>query len=245
MKIFQIGLDETALDYLVSKKISIETYPVTCVEELSDLMDDTNVQASVINFDFVGWSVHTVRYLRQKHGALAIISLASASCMPSWSDHRSRVLEYGADDLLQNPVNPRELTASIEAILRRSNHKVPLQDSACYYIKHDEYTLEVNLATQRVIVNGQSLQLTQKEIMLFSLLLAGGDCVQSRQTLNDQIHSPGYNSVDPTVVDVLVYRIRSKLRACVEPAGNVIETIRGRGFRIPVAIKRLRGATPH
>ncbi len=131
-------------------------------------------------------------------------------------------LESGADDYIPKPFGMMELVARVKALLRRAS---PADDK-----KETEYAigaLNVSPAAHSVRVNGTEVQLTPKEYETLLLFLENKNIVLSRdQILN---HVWGYSFCgESRTVDVHIRSLRKKLGV----AGDMIETIRGVGYRL-------------
>ena len=133
-------------------------------------------------------------------------------------------LDSGADDYIAKPFGMLEMVARIKAVLRRC----AAQQSA----KTDDGlirrgTLEVHELEHQVRVGGEEVVLTLKEYELLKLLLLHPGIVFSRDKLLNDIW--GYEfSGETRTVDVHIRTLRQKLGE----AGELIETIRGVGYRM-------------
>lgn len=138
------------------------------------------------------------------------------------SDQIDRVLglEFGADDYVTKPFNPRELILRIHNVLRR----VYKEKSGPENFTQGDLT--VDFLKHEVTVKGQLAQLTLTEFKLLSSLLEGVGQVKTREFLLEQIweHSEGVFS---RTIDTHIQRLRAKLKS----AGRYIETVRGVGYR--------------
>ena len=138
------------------------------------------------------------------------------------SDQIDRVLglEFGADDYVTKPFNPRELILRIHNVLRR----VYKERSGPENFTQGDLT--VDFLKHEVTVKGQLAQLTLTEFKLLSSLLEGVGQVKTREFLLEQIweHSEGVFS---RTIDTHIQRLRTKLKS----AGRYIETVRGVGYR--------------
>lgn len=138
------------------------------------------------------------------------------------SDQIDRVLglEFGADDYVTKPFNPRELILRIHNVLRR----VYKEKSGPENFTQGDLT--VDFLKHEVTVKGQLAQLTLTEFKLLSSLLEGVGQVKTREFLLEQIweHSEGVFS---RTIDTHIQRLRTKLKS----AGRYIETVRGVGYR--------------
>jgi two-component system phosphate regulon response regulator PhoB len=130
-------------------------------------------------------------------------------------------LDAGADDYLTKPFSARELTARIQAVLRRS---VPAAQSE----RVDVEGLSLDQAGQRVTAEGKSIALGPTEYRLLAFLMTHPDRVYTRGQLLDRIWG-GNVYVEERTVDVHVRRLRKAL----EPSGydRLVQTVRGTGYR--------------
>lgn len=135
---------------------------------------------------------------------------------------RIKGLEVGADDYICKPFSPRELVLRVESILHRlegSGEKL-LPELAAGPVKIDQ---ERHVAT----LGSKKMDLTATEFRLLSLLIERRGRVQSREQLLANVWN--YDSeMETRTVDTHVRRIREKLGK----HANLIETIRGVGYRV-------------
>ena len=133
-------------------------------------------------------------------------------------------LDGGADDYIAKPFGMLEMVARIKAVLRRcaSQQSAKTDDGL---IRRG--TLEVHELEHQVRVGGEEVVLTLKEYELLKLLLLHPGIVFSRDKLLNDIW--GYEfSGETRTVDVHIRTLRQKLGE----AGELIETIRGVGYRM-------------
>lgn len=130
-------------------------------------------------------------------------------------------LEIGADDYMVKPFSPRELTARIRAVLRRSGGRVAGRDASGF---------QVDEARRRITYLGCVLELSRMEYRLLRTLLHRPGQVFTREQLMDLAWDEPEASMDRTV-DAHVKNLRSKLRA-VRPDADPIVTHRGVGYSI-------------
>lgn len=132
-------------------------------------------------------------------------------------------LDCGADDYIAKPFGMLEMVARIKAVLRRCEGRGVQQ--AVQIIKRDN--LEVNLEEHKVLVEGEEVVLTLKEFELLKKFLLHPGIVFSRDKLLNDIW--GYEFTGETrTVDVHIRTLRQKLGS----AGDLVETIRGVGYRM-------------
>ena len=130
-------------------------------------------------------------------------------------------LEAGADDYIPKPFGMMELIARVKALLRRAVPEEATGDCYC------AGPLEVHAGRHSVTVEGQPVTLTLKEFDLLLTLLKHRGSVLTRDQLLNRIWGYSFDGESRTV-DVHVRTLRQKLGV----AGDLIETVRGVGYRI-------------
>ena len=141
-------------------------------------------------------------------------------------DEADRVagLDVGADDYITKPFSTRELLARIRAVLRR---RAPEQ--AGQPLKVGELLLDP--ATHRVTWDGQLLKLGPTEFKLLQYLMTHVERVHGRGQLLDRVWGD-HVFIEERTVDVHIKRLREALG----PAGAMVETVRGAGYRLTTQI---------
>ncbi len=131
-------------------------------------------------------------------------------------------LDSGADDYISKPFGTMELISRIKALLRRTA-PVAAQSADTITIGG----LAINQDMHQVYAQGKNITLTLKEYDLLLLLMKNKGRAFTRDELLNRIW--GYEfSGESRTVDVHIRTLRSKLGEC----GELIETIRGVGYRI-------------
>jgi two-component system alkaline phosphatase synthesis response regulator PhoP len=129
-------------------------------------------------------------------------------------------LELGADDYVTKPFSPRELTARIKAVLRRT----ALPQEPSQVIRRGQLT--VDLTRREVHCGDKNIVLTATEFRLLQFLAHHPGRVFSRSQLIDGALGQDVSVLDRTI-DVHITGLRRKLGDC----GEWIETVRGFGYR--------------
>lgn len=136
-------------------------------------------------------------------------------------------LEMGADDYLGKPCNPRELSARLNAILRRSHKRESTQENAGP-VTYDG--LSLNTATLEVLVFGERVEFTHAEFRVLQLLLQHIGQTLTKEHLTQEVLQRKLTSYDRSI-DVHISRVRQKLQQY--PSLNIsIKSIRGIGYQM-------------
>jgi DNA-binding response OmpR family regulator len=132
-------------------------------------------------------------------------------------------LELGADDYVTKPFRPRELTARVRAVLRRTGNSEPIAQ----ILRAADLTLDRESRT--VQVAEKYVDLTPSEFDILAALMSAPGRVFSRLDLLDIIQGVRYEGYERTI-DTHVKNLRGKIEA--EPrAPRYIETVYGVGYR--------------
>ena len=137
-------------------------------------------------------------------------------------DEADRVagLDAGADDYIVKPFSPRELLARIRAVLRR---RVP--ESIVGVVTMGE--LQLDAETHRVSFAGKQIKVGPTEFKLLHYLMHHPERVHSRGALLDKVWGD-HVYIEERTVDVHIKRLREALGE----ASDMIETVRGAGYRM-------------
>ena len=130
-------------------------------------------------------------------------------------------LDTGADDYITKPFGMAELAARVRARLRRVKSVREAEKHV-----HAAGALTLDNVAHTVTVEGRDVALTLKEYELLHFLMENRGAVFSREALLEHIWDYGYIGGTRTV-DVHIQTLRSKLGPC----GEMIETVRGVGYR--------------
>lgn len=136
-----------------------------------------------------------------------------------WSDKVAGI-DAGADDYVAKPFHMEEVLARVRALVRRAAGHAS-NELTCGPIRLD-------LRAGKVTVDGRAIKLTSHEYRLLSYLLHHQGKVISRTELTEHLYDQDFDR-DSNTVEVFVGRLRKKI------GSDMIETIRGLGYRLGVA----------
>ena len=200
------------------------------VEEAEDgevalqLIEDRPIDLVVLDLMLPGIDgLEVCRLLKQnvQHKDLPVLMLTART------EEVDRIvgLELGAEDYLVKPFSPRELVLRIKAILRRvKGGKGESQEDAAERIQAGDLTIDP--VGHRVLLDGETIELTATEFRLLLTLAQRRGRVQSREELLNVVWGYEYSGYRRTV-DTHIRRLREKLgEAC-----DLVETVRGVGYR--------------
>ena len=129
-------------------------------------------------------------------------------------------LELGADDYICKPFSPKEVTARVKAVLRRSDPDyIKSSQSSGFQVNPDQYS---------ITLAGQKLDLTPVEFRLLSMFIEYPNRVYNRDQILNKVFDDGRIVLDRTV-DTHIKNLRQKLKA-INPESDYIRSIYGIGY---------------
>ncbi|MEM6820382.1 MAG: two-component system response regulator CreB [Verrucomicrobiota bacterium] len=142
-------------------------------------------------------------------------------------------LEIGADDYIVKPFSPRELTARVRAVLRRTSESTLKATATSPSPLNQEGPFSLNDVKKAISYYGTRLELSRYEYRLLCVLIGRPGRVYSREELLTQAWEEPEASLDRTI-DAHIKQIRAKLRA-IRPEVNPIKTHRGMGYSLQIS----------
>ncbi|WP_376691331.1 response regulator transcription factor [Wenzhouxiangella sp. EGI_FJ10409] len=212
--------DETELRELLGRALKRQGHAVDLAADGTDGLHfaiEYPIDLAIIDLGLPGESgMEIARQVRERELKYPILILTARS---DWQD-KVEALEIGADDYVTKPFRIEELMARVNALLRRSaGHAAPEVRTG---------PLTVNLSSQQVELDGESMDLTSFEYKVLEYFMLHPGQVVSKMELNEHLYDEDADP-DSNVIEVIIGRLRRKL----DPEGGwqPIETLRGRGYR--------------
>ncbi len=212
--------DEPGLQRQLRNELQAQGYSVDTTGEGREalyLASEYPYDAAIVDLGLPGISgLEVIDRLRKKGSRLPVLVLTARA---SWQD-KVAGLETGADDYLTKPFQTEELRARLKALLRRAAGAVG-SALRCG-------PLQIDLGTQKVLVDGREVELTSFEYRLLEHLVRERKKIVSKDELAAHLY-PHDEERDSNVIEVLIGRLRRKL----DPDNRLqpLETLRGRGYR--------------
>jgi DNA-binding response OmpR family regulator len=226
-KILVVDDDAKLLD-LVIKYLNKEGFHAEGVgngQEMDAYLTGNSVDLLILDLMLPGEDGLSIARRLRSSGSMPILMLSARG------EEIDRIigLEVGADDYLAKPFNPRELTARVKAILRRTLVNKSVQDSAETALEIYRFgDYQLNLTTNSISRNGEKINLTSGEFSLLEVFVKHPNRILTRDHLIELIKGYERSPYDRSV-DVRVTRLRKKLEANPEQP-EFIRTVWGKGY---------------
>jgi len=219
--------DDEDIQQLVSYNLLKAGFNVTCADdgnESLERMENENPDLVILDIMLPGINgldvCRAIRQNKEKWETPIIMLTAKGE-----EEDIVKGLEYGADDYMTKPFSPKVLIARVKAQLRRKKEKEKKEIPQGQEII-DIHGITINAIRHEVTVQGKPVVLTLTEFNILKFLAGRPGWVFSRQQIIDEVR--GYDFLITTrAIDVQVFGLRKKLG----DAGELIETIRGIGYR--------------
>jgi two-component system, OmpR family, phosphate regulon response regulator PhoB len=219
--------DELEIQQLIALHLRRQGFEV---QEVAD-GDAARHQLSKNTFDLVvlDWmlpglsGLEITRWIRSQSQLVSLpILFVTAKVEP---EYIATGLDAGADDYVGKPFDTLVLMARVNALLRRKTwlEKTPAPEDGLVKVGD----LSLNPESYECVLSGEKLDLTRSEFRLLETLMCNQGRVLSRESLIGEVQGEGVNVVGRTV-DTHVFGLRKKLNQYA----NMIETIRGVGYRV-------------
>lgn len=212
--------DDSSIQKLVKYALEMNGYQVSAFSSWSEAENNfTSPDLFILDIMLPGLSGLEILSLIKKSPSFKDVPVMFLTAKTTELD-KVTGLDSGADDYLGKPFGILELISRVKALLRRSGKKEDssLLSSHDIVMKRDEH---------KVYKNGKGVELSLKEYELLEYLLLNKGIAVKRETLMSEVWGYDYYGETRTV-DVHIRHLREKL----DPEGDVIETVKGIGYRI-------------
>jgi two-component system, OmpR family, catabolic regulation response regulator CreB len=213
--------DEPAIVDNIQYALETEGFATVCLssgESVLPFLAEDSVELIILDIGLPDVSgLELCKEIRKKHSTPIIFLTAR-------TDEVDRVvgLEIGADDYVTKPFSPRELSARVRAVLRRT---LPHDSSV-----PPHQLFQVNDSKRQISYHGRVLDLSRYEYEILKTFIGRPGHVYSRDHLMELVWDQPEASLDRTV-DAHIKNIRAKLRA-IAPESDPIVTHRGMGYSL-------------
>jgi two-component system OmpR family response regulator/two-component system response regulator QseB len=155
--------------------------------------------------------LEVLRQARKQGKTLPVLVLTARDAVAQ----RIEGLDSGADDYVIKPVDLRELSARLRALVRRAHGQaMPTLKAA---------GVELCPAARTVMVRGKGVDLSAREFDLLHALMLNANRVLTRAQLEAQLYSWG-QEIESNAIEVHIHHLRRKL------GSGLIQTVRGVGY---------------
>ena len=214
--------DDEELCELVEEYLSAEGFEVEAVhhgEAGLAAASDGNFDLAILDVMLPGLNGFDVLRQLRERSAMPVLMLTARG------DEMERIvgLEIGADDYLSKPFNPRELTARLKAILRRTGGE---NGDAPEKIQVGD--IELSPASRSTRLEGEEVTLTSVEFDLLHALLAEAGSVVKKDDLSERVLDRRLSPFDRSL-DMHISNLRKKLGPRPD-GGDRIKTVRSVGY---------------
>ncbi len=142
-------------------------------------------------------------------------------------------LELGADDYLPKPFNPRELLARMNSVMRRSQPLSAESFSTNGKAEISAGGFTLNTQNQRLIIEGQEIELSTTEYRMMKSLLTRPNRIFSRDELMNIARDKDFMAFDRSI-DVHISNLRHKIAPISQKMKKKIKTVWGTGYMLEI-----------
>ncbi len=212
--------DDTTLRESLTRKLGDAGF---AVEQAADgteglyFAEEYPIDLAIIDLGLPGMSgLEIIEKVREQGKTYPILILTARD---RWED-KVDGLSAGADDYVDKPFHFEEVSARVNALLRRSGGWASSVLSAG--------PVNLDMSRQELKVNDEPIDLTSFEYMIIEYLMVRAGKVISKSELTERLYDQDFER-DSNVIEVFIGRLRKKM----DPDNTLkpIETLRGRGYR--------------
>lgn len=228
MNVLAVDIDDTSIAMLRSSGIRVEICDHGGEFDIEDWSDPELYGMILLNLTNLG-GLLVCRGIRKQGNNIPVVGISSREDSRMFSEQRATFLENGGDDLLPNPLNTRELLATIRSITRRIDRQIA---SDIYSLELDGNRIDVDLPRGAFSVNGRRVETPMSEQRLLLMFATKNGRVVSKDQILSYLYSDRPNDTpELKIVDVFVCKLRKSISKIVPGLGpKLITTEWGRGY---------------
>ena len=217
--------DETAIRDMLRMALEIADFRCIEADNIHDaytLIVDERPDIVLLDWMLPGGSgLEMLRRLKRGETTreLPVIMLTAKTA----EDNVIQGLDVGADDYITKPFAPRELIARVRALLRRAGG-----GQANERMQVSELVLDGE--SRRVLVGEEPIDMGPTEFKLLQFFMSHPERAYTRGQLLDQVWGANVY-VEERTIDVHIRRLRKALQSPHGDYSNLIQTVRGTGYR--------------
>ena len=189
--------------------------------EMDDLIEASAQGCEAVVITVPHSKIDVVRFLetlRHRRVGVPVVVLQSFRN----SGQAVELINAGADDVMAKPVNLVELAARLRGVARRINGHVSLS--------HEVGKFTYFFDGRMPMICGKTVKVSKRERELLECLVLRQGRIVNRRFIYNYIYGYNSNAVDEKTVDVMMCKVRKKLRAFSE-GEDYIQTFPGQGYR--------------
>jgi len=217
--------DETAIRDMLRMALEIADFRCIEADNIHDaftLVVDERPDLVLLDWMLPGGSgLELLRRLKRGENTreIPVIMLTAKTS----EDNVIQGLDIGADDYITKPFAPRELIARVRALLRRSGAGLANE-------RMQVGSLVLEGDSRRVLIGEQSVEMGPTEFKLLQFFMSHPERAYTRSQMLDQVWGANVY-VEERTIDVHIRRLRKALQAPGGDYSNLIQTVRGTGYR--------------
>ena len=227
--------DDPQITSFLKRYLEKQGYTVMCAadgREMQSILDRNKVDLCILDIGLPGKSGLDITRDIRRDSNLPILVLSGST------ETFDRVvgLEFGADDYMVKPYEPRELLARVRTILRRSKPAERVASKAVLY-QFDDWSVNQNERSLLRMGAGTPEPLTTTEFEILYMFVTNPHTVFNRNQLLDAARGRESFAGD-RAIDVHIMRLRKKLES---GSGQVeyIKTIHGIGYSFIATVRKI------
>ncbi len=215
--------DEADIRILLKEYLELEGYQVQAAANAKEAQTALGKEPDLILLDINMPGTDGLLWCEQIRDSVQIpILFLSARTQ---EEDRIRGFKAGGDDYIVKPFSMEELSARIEAHLRREERNTKGQAEKREYA---DGAVTVDFTGYRILKNGRDIGLTKMEFQIAELLFTNKGQVFTKENIYEKVR--GYDGeADASVITEHIRRIRTKLSE--DKGQEYIETVWGVGYR--------------